>query len=793
MKLTHAEAQALVSARLDGPLDPVAERELNSHLATCDSCRAFSLSASRLALDLQNLPYLPASPAVTRAVLDHVSTPRTPLAWLVGSWSSRTLASAGAVALAMIIIAATTFGALRLLDLGDDRAQIPAATTTPSDLAALVAGDDPTIPAGEEELVTSQPDSESDSTSLRLEETGESTNPTQPPSDPDAEDSQELDTIGPPGTNEAFESTSAEPTESPGSGSDDAVESGGPVTEVSAIATTALDLLGIIQRPSTEPGDDSTAPSDPPVDPTATPDPTEEPTATPAPTEEPTAALVPTEEPTATPAPTEKLIPTPEPTEVTTEEPTATPEPTEAPTATPIPTEEPTATPEPTEEPTATPIPTEEPTPTPEPTEVPTEEPTATPVPTEEPTATPVPTEEPTATPVPTQEPTSLPDPTSPPIEPREDSTVVDATSGSDSIDDAPDPTDPSESGTDEPVIESVDGMGGGDDDPTDAPPPTDPTDEQVIEPIIEPVDEGETDGSGAAPDADQPTEEHAQSGQFDGTSGGLTLGSGDSHTGIGAIPGTGSRLAPGGGGGIAFSDQPGLASTTSQGLSAQSDGRVVDVCAGGTCVEASAGSATDSSVDTPVAWLDGELVYQRQNGATHQLEFRALSVEAGSLDVTGDRLLGGGGSEQQYRYGPFAVDGSLLVLSSGGWVSITLSQSAVIDGNPYGTDLRLIRIHPQLGQISYVAGGDVIVASLDAPGQALARVPFQGQDYDLSPGGERIAVIGDNGLTVMNLGGEEVATYPNAEGIAVGGIVWVSDGIFYADLSNGVIRLIQP
>ncbi|HEV2067288.1 MAG TPA: zf-HC2 domain-containing protein, partial [Thermomicrobiales bacterium] len=74
--LSHAEAQALVSARLDGPLDPIAERELQAHIATCASCRAFNTSSTQLMRELRGMPQLPASPAVKRAVIDHITTHR---------------------------------------------------------------------------------------------------------------------------------------------------------------------------------------------------------------------------------------------------------------------------------------------------------------------------------------------------------------------------------------------------------------------------------------------------------------------------------------------------------------------------------------------------------------------------------------------------------------------------------------------------------------------------------------------------------------------------------------------
>ena len=56
--ISHNEAQALISARQDQLLDPIAEHELSAHLATCDSCRAFARSTEALTQGLRTLPYM---------------------------------------------------------------------------------------------------------------------------------------------------------------------------------------------------------------------------------------------------------------------------------------------------------------------------------------------------------------------------------------------------------------------------------------------------------------------------------------------------------------------------------------------------------------------------------------------------------------------------------------------------------------------------------------------------------------------------------------------------------------
>ncbi|MBA2278004.1 MAG: zf-HC2 domain-containing protein, partial [Chloroflexia bacterium] len=76
--ISHAQAQALISARLDAPLDPVAQRELHAHLAGCADCLAFATQIEHMGRDLRAMPLLPASPTVSRVVLERINTGRSP-------------------------------------------------------------------------------------------------------------------------------------------------------------------------------------------------------------------------------------------------------------------------------------------------------------------------------------------------------------------------------------------------------------------------------------------------------------------------------------------------------------------------------------------------------------------------------------------------------------------------------------------------------------------------------------------------------------------------------------------
>ncbi|MER3439322.1 MAG: hypothetical protein C4346_18000, partial [Chloroflexota bacterium] len=86
--LTHDEAEALISARLDAPLSPAQNRVLLAHLATCPQCRAFAAQMEVMARSLRDLPRLPASPLVSRQVRERIHAGRT---W----WSRLVPAGAG--------------------------------------------------------------------------------------------------------------------------------------------------------------------------------------------------------------------------------------------------------------------------------------------------------------------------------------------------------------------------------------------------------------------------------------------------------------------------------------------------------------------------------------------------------------------------------------------------------------------------------------------------------------------------------------------------------------------------
>jgi len=830
MRLSHAETQALISARLDGPLDPVAERELNAHLATCESCRAFNASASNLARGLQSLPYLPASPAVTRAVLDHVSTPRSAWSWL----PANALPAATAIAAAVIVVFVGSFAAFQFLDEDDEPSMLPASTLTVTDLAqGIVETAEATQAADTVEAQTTvteeaagpaernpatEPAAAPDGATFKegsteSSGTGPATNPATE-TDPDVIEPQATngtsDTQQPLlATEEPATEPAPEPTEIPAPTAEPTPE---PPPTLSASIRQALGLETAV------PTEEATAEPSPTTVPTAVPtaQPTPEPTIAPTPTDEPSPTTVPTIEPTATEAPTATATTEP------TAEPTATVEPTEVPAD---PTTEPvgelgdnlqivgppdTATAEPALEPTSepAPLPTTEPTaePTPAPTEEFTSVLTATLEPTSEPTA--VPTEEPTPVPTEQPEPTQAPEPTAeqePTVVPIE-SRPEDEDEGN-AADDSPpqeneandDAVVTNESAGDEPPIINAAGSediaatpNGGiiEENDDDGP-------EQVIEPAggNDPADvpDGPEDGTGGDNGQGGPTNDSEDDG-----SDSRSLADADVFAGIGEVPGDPTaRLGISAGGDLIFSSNPGQVSLEQDGVSLETavgaTGQVVQACADGFCVDISGASATtEGHVDNPVGWLGGEVVYERLNGDQYAVEYLAITLDTATLTPLDARSLGGGDAGLERLIRPYTVDGALLVPAPAGWLRITPSSVEVVDGNPYGGDLNLIRINPSAGQISYVSGGNLILASIESPGSPSAQLPFSGSDYDVSPDGSRIAVVTGGGVEIWDTSGNVLTTYP-AEGIQIGSLAWLDEGLVVVDLRNGVLRIVTP
>jgi hypothetical protein len=320
--LSHAGAEALISARLDAPLGPQQERALAAHLDHCHACSQFAARMNAMQSGIRSLPRLPASPIVSRQVRERITQPASLWDRIGGLMSGRVGFAPMAATAAVLILVIGGYALFR----GD------------GDGGRL----GPTVPAGTQ-------------IALNSTATNDAADATQTTSSSDVPPGQIL------------------PTDIP----TQITNVRGPDAEPTATESTST-LLAATDVPPAPTETDVPVPTatDVPVptatdtvEPTATETATNEPTPTTAPTDVPTVTNTPRPEPTDTPDPTATSEPTDEPTvtKTATNEPTATKTPTAEPTATEKPTRTPTATETPKPKPTATEKPTRTPTATEEP------------------------------------------------------------------------------------------------------------------------------------------------------------------------------------------------------------------------------------------------------------------------------------------------------------------------------------------------------------------------------------------------------------------------------------------
>ncbi len=75
-RLSHEDAEMLISARMDEQLDRADSRALLVHLQTCESCRAFAVQSEVLGRELNALPVLPPSALVDRQIRESIAKGR---------------------------------------------------------------------------------------------------------------------------------------------------------------------------------------------------------------------------------------------------------------------------------------------------------------------------------------------------------------------------------------------------------------------------------------------------------------------------------------------------------------------------------------------------------------------------------------------------------------------------------------------------------------------------------------------------------------------------------------------
>lgn len=290
--ITHREAEILISARQDAPLDTVVERELQAHLATCDDCRAFAIATERLTAGIKAMPSVPVNPRIRREVMGKVKSGRNPLARLFAGFGGIQSGPLLAGAAAIVIIGLLGWIALDRMVLDDngdnENTQIAAVPTEkPVDLTLTSATQTevPTATTPPEPTATTPPEPTATTPPEPTATTPPEPTATTPP-EPTATTPPEPTATTPP---EPTATTPPEPT---------ATTPPEPTATTEA-DTGPVDLTTLSGESGTETPDEPTATT--PPEPTATTPP--EPTATTPP--EPTATSEPEPTATAVPDPTD--------------------------------------------------------------------------------------------------------------------------------------------------------------------------------------------------------------------------------------------------------------------------------------------------------------------------------------------------------------------------------------------------------------------------------------------------------------------------------------------------------
>ena len=736
--LTHADAEALISARLDGPLDSGQNRALLGHLASCDRCRAFATQMDMLATAVRDIPSLPPSAAVSRAVRGEIRGETSPVrrfgAWLTTSKSAPLGALAAAV-VALALVSASVFGPL-----GDDGSNGPsvnapefAAMETETSAAAAYAGESDDGGGETETAAAPAPNFQVTQTT----EAPSSALAAGAAAGGAAESEVQSEPVG-----SSDDSASTESADSARSAAIVPVDSGAGLADGTGGGNLPIELA--IESP------EATA--------TETPEPTS--TTEPTPTETPEPPATATAEPTEEPAPTE----TPEPTATEEPAPTETPEPTSTATAEPTATETP-ATPEPEATSTATPA-------TPEPEATSTSQPVVPRSPESTATATAEPTEEPT--------PTETPEPEQPNSEGESPAIVSRGGSGQDdsSSDSTSNQSSTQSAGDGTTIVSSAAGA----ESPTEAveSSETGSSDDSSSSSAIVSSGAGETSSNAAAETSgtiDPATFGDLESVGTMSSSGLLLPGNGGMYAveraggGLSIVAADGSVIATGWGYNPVWSED-GQTVYAADGSLAEAGAALISWGAGGGPNYITSGAP---AYDTPAGAGNGGLYFIRyQPGAEITMQLRFTGGDEQVIWESSDYALAG---QALYLYG-----GEVYVPTDQGWIAIPTGGGEPRNvGSAIGGEFDQV-VDSATGMIAYVSNDTVYIAPATSPGSATSVGSLGNGGFAWTPWGLALA----SGGTVSIITPDGAATPVVTGGGDLTAPIWTGDALLVSDATDG-------
>jgi hypothetical protein len=232
-----------------------------------------------------------------------------------------------------------------------------------------------------------------------------------------------------------------------------------------------------------------------------------------------------------------------------------------------------------------------------------------------------------------------------------------------------------------------------------------------------------------------------------------------------------------------------GASMTTSGGYRLQSadvQPGVVNLCANGVCEPGM------SAPENAEGW-QGDVPMGTVDGTVYILRLYADRSEVYAASAEGAQLVNPSISGQIGPTSPPAAvyesGGTLYAwLPSGQWLEMSGGSAQALSGsyaNP--TNVRFAPSANGGPLIGYFSGGTLVVAPVGSPDTAILNLPVNGVDFDISPPGDRVAVIEGNSIVIYDIQGNQVAMY-DGEGMQPGSLIWLRGGIVWVDRNDGAL-----
>lgn len=188
-----------------------------------------------------------------------------------------------------------------------------------------------------------------------------------------------------------------------------------------------------------------------------------------------------------------------------------------------------------------------------------------------------------------------------------------------------------------------------------------------------------------------------------------------------------------------------------------------------------------EASSDLPIGGDGTSFYYLRtfpdRSGA---MEIRSASIDGsdnGSLWSSDSTALGGAR--------PAWTSNGILLPTDSSWLLIDFDGNETeLGNNPYGS-VGVPVLSPGEGLMAYSVGDQVVVAWSDDPGAAVATVPFGSGSggYAFSTSGEEVVVSDGSSLQVVSYEGSDLGTLSGNQ--PLGGVYWINDTIYYLQIGQ--------